>query len=296
MFAVEAKKLGIRGVSIIVASGDDGANSFLARTNKSACGLSPSFPATCPWVVAVGATQGPANFVAEIAETSEKGGVITSGGGFSKYYPAPDFMLPAVNGYLATVSPKPTGDFNASLRAYPDLAMIGKNYQTTIGGFTRGVCGTSASAPVVAGMFALLNAQRLKAGKPSLGYVLPQLYSNSSSVANDVTEGKNNCCAGQNVYSVTCCPHGASSCSTLLFARERARPSTQGLTPMFRRLCHVYTPHRRVAVRTPIPSRRLLRGKGLGSCHWLWQPQLRALRRQLRVSVWYDQWVRRRGS
>lgn len=56
-FSIEAQKLGARGVTIVVASGDDGANSFRARQNKSACGLSPSFPASCPFVTAVGATQ-----------------------------------------------------------------------------------------------------------------------------------------------------------------------------------------------------------------------------------------------
>ena len=84
MFSIEAQKLGSRGVSIVIASGDDGANSFLARGNKTACGLSPSFPASCPYVLAVGATQGPAEYQKEYAETSDKGGVITSGGKFGK--------------------------------------------------------------------------------------------------------------------------------------------------------------------------------------------------------------------
>ena len=69
-------------------------------------------------------------------------------GGFSDYYEAPTFMHAAIETYLTTVSPVPNGTFNRSMRAYPDVAMIGKNYQTTIGGFTRGVSGTSASAPV----------------------------------------------------------------------------------------------------------------------------------------------------
>ena len=210
MFSIEAQKLGARGVSIVIASGDDGANSFLARNNKTACGLSPSFPASCPYVLSVGATQGPAEYQAEYAETSDKGGVITSGGGFSDYYPAPVFQQKAVTKYLMSVKPAPTGPFNSSMRGYPDVAMIGKNYQATIGGFTRGVSGTSASAPVVAGMLALANAERLAAGKSSLGWILPKLYANGTgtAVANDITAGRNNCCAGQNIYQLTCCPHG----------------------------------------------------------------------------------------
>ena len=127
MFSIEAQKLGTRGVSIVIASGDDGANSFLARSNKTACGLNPSFPASCPYVLSVGATQGPAEYQAEYAETSDKGGVITSGGGFSDYYAAPTFMHEAIETYMATVSPVPNGTFNTSNRGYPDVAMLGKN-------------------------------------------------------------------------------------------------------------------------------------------------------------------------
>ena len=122
-------------------------------------------------------------------------------------------MSEAIASYLETVDPEPTGPFNRSMRGYPDVSMVGKNYQTTIGGFTRGVSGTSASAPVVAEMIALVNAERINAGNSAVGFILPALYQNNtgSSVANGVTSGKNNCCAGQNIYSVVCCPHGYSA-------------------------------------------------------------------------------------
>ena len=58
-FNVEACKLGARGITVIIASGDDGVANFEARNNASLCGFSPSFPATSPYVTAVGATQGP---------------------------------------------------------------------------------------------------------------------------------------------------------------------------------------------------------------------------------------------
>ena len=57
LFNAQAIKLGAMGVSIFVSSGDDGANSRDVRTNgKSSCGYQPSFPATSPYVTAVGAT------------------------------------------------------------------------------------------------------------------------------------------------------------------------------------------------------------------------------------------------
>ena len=56
-FQTQSVKLGVMGVTILVASGDDGANSRTVRTGgTSMCGYSPSFPASCPFVTAVGAT------------------------------------------------------------------------------------------------------------------------------------------------------------------------------------------------------------------------------------------------
>lgn len=60
-FDYEAIKLGIYGTSIIVSSGDDGANGQFARISSVFCGYNPVFPASSPWVTAVGATQFNAN-------------------------------------------------------------------------------------------------------------------------------------------------------------------------------------------------------------------------------------------
>ena len=56
---MEAMKLAARGVSLVAASGDDGVAGPSARTNKNACGFRPAFPASNPYVTAVGATVGP---------------------------------------------------------------------------------------------------------------------------------------------------------------------------------------------------------------------------------------------
>ena len=50
-FDVEAAKLGLKGGTIVVSSGDDGANGL-----GTECGYAPSFPASSPNVLAVGAT------------------------------------------------------------------------------------------------------------------------------------------------------------------------------------------------------------------------------------------------
>jgi len=57
------------------------------------------------------------------------------------------------------------------------------------------VSGTSASSPTVAGMISMINYARIKAGKSSLGFLNPTLYSLYDSdpemYFNDVTEGYN---------------------------------------------------------------------------------------------------------
>ena len=82
-FNTEALKLGVMGVTILVASGDDGANT-LTSDGKCSCLLAPSFPATSPYVTAVGATMGSSHVVPDLGEgemacQSQQGGVITSG-------------------------------------------------------------------------------------------------------------------------------------------------------------------------------------------------------------------------
>jgi tripeptidyl-peptidase I len=55
-FSTEAQKLGLRGVTLIAASGDDGVAGFTATNNRNLCSYSPFFPASCPYVTAVGGT------------------------------------------------------------------------------------------------------------------------------------------------------------------------------------------------------------------------------------------------
>ena len=65
--------------------------------------------------------------------------------------------------------------FNASGRAFPDVATLGYNMlsfyanQNWINPFPGG--GTSFAAPVMAGMIALLNEERAKAGNPPMGLI-----------------------------------------------------------------------------------------------------------------------------
>jgi len=209
-FDTEAQKLGVRGVSIIISSGDDGVANFLARSDPSQCGFSPSFPATSPSITAVGATQGPEfGGAPEVVCSSGLGGLITSGGGFSTVFTQPSYQSTSVNDYLTSSIPlPPSAMWNAQGRGYPDVAVVGHNFIVAIGGQFYQVSGTSCAAPTFAGMITLINNARLNAGKSSLGFLNPALYSffadPAAGVFNDITVGLNNCCAGPQV----CCQYG----------------------------------------------------------------------------------------
>lgn len=209
-FDDELVKLGARGVSVIVASGDDGVANFIARDNQTACGFTPSFPATSPHVTAVGATQGPEDSQTEIACTSKSGGGITTGGGFSVDFPQPSYQQDAVQAFLSSSNLPPSTMFNASNRGYPDVAMLGHNYITVIGGKLSAGSGTSASSPVFGAVITLANGIRLSKGKSALGFLNPTLYylyQTKPSVFRDITSGENNCCAGDPTSAV-CCDYG----------------------------------------------------------------------------------------
>jgi tripeptidyl-peptidase-1 len=211
-FNTEACKLGLRGLTIFVASGDDGVANFEARSNPSACGFTPSFPATSPYITAVGATQGPESGAPEVACSSATGGLITTGGGFSDYFSQPSWQSAAVKHYLSTApNLPPSGQFNAQGRGYPDVAFLGHNFDIIVGGSTYEGSGTSASSPNFAGMMTLINGRRIKAGKQPIGFLNKILYETVAvkhpEVFHDITSGENNCAAGQ-VGSETCCPYG----------------------------------------------------------------------------------------
>jgi len=204
-FNTEAMKLGVMGVTILVSSGDDGVANFQARSSPKSCGYNPSFPATSPYVTAVGATQGVESGNPEIACAHPTGGLITTGGGFSTKFAAPSYQTSAISKYFSNLptSQQPVSGYAASGRGYPDIAMAGYNYEVVVGGATYEVSGTSASSPVVAGMVSLVNAARLSAGKSALGFLNPAIYANGDSLVNDITSGENNCCA-----SAVCCTQG----------------------------------------------------------------------------------------
>eukprot|EP01097_Dermamoeba_algensis_P011005 TRINITY_DN8369_c0_g1_i1.p1 TRINITY_DN8369_c0_g1~~TRINITY_DN8369_c0_g1_i1.p1 ORF type:complete len:627 (+),score=160.53 TRINITY_DN8369_c0_g1_i1:31-1911(+) len=216
----EFQKIGLRGVTILVASGDSGAN---GRTDEYCLSrqLYPDFPAASPYVLSVGATQLEPNAttsstVAPVCkeytcavngtETAVSYGVasFTSGGGFSNVAPQPAYQKSAVSAYLQSgVKLPPTTYFNVSGRAYPDIAALGTDILIVMSGYPTLTGGTSASSPIIAGIITLLNDYRLKRGLSPLGPFNPLLYKIGQShpaAFHDVTVGDNTCTEGGCVF------------------------------------------------------------------------------------------------
>jgi tripeptidyl-peptidase-1 len=154
----------------------------------------PAWPATSPWVTAVGGTE----LIDNAPGHGERAvSAYGSGGGFAVRAPQggiPSFQASAVGGYLALVTARgllpPAFLFNQSNRATPDVAALGYGFQVRLNGDTISIGGTSASAPTFAALLALINDARLAAKKPPLGFVSPLLYAHPEAFT-DVTVGNN---------------------------------------------------------------------------------------------------------
>ncbi|KAE9388974.1 family S53 protease-like protein [Gymnopus androsaceus JB14] len=164
-----------RGISVMFASGDGGVRG--GHDSLSVCDdntFMPVFPGTCPFVTAVGSTQG---FGPEKA-------INFTGGGFSNFFPL-------LASFLKTIPSDFAGTFNKSGRAYPDASVQGWNFEIVSGGEVGLVGGTSASSPTFAAIIALINDRLIAAGKPVLGFLNPFIYSTASTAFTDITIGHN---------------------------------------------------------------------------------------------------------
>uniref|UniRef100_A0A7S4Q8B6 subtilisin n=1 Tax=Alexandrium monilatum TaxID=311494 RepID=A0A7S4Q8B6_9DINO len=181
-------KAGARGISILFASGDQGV------CGREGCGVfsfhfHPDFPAASPYITAVGGTDFNGDNIGPETAWS------ASGGGFSDTFSIPGYQSAAVRAYKSSPAANlpPQKFWNGTGRGYPDVAALGGTktpYCVRTGGSFQGVAGTSASSPVVAGVFAKLNGLRLARGRAPLGFLNPFIYQNPTGFQ-DVTSGKN---------------------------------------------------------------------------------------------------------
>ena len=180
---VEFMKAGVRGITILFASGDNGAGCHKKK-------FRPNFPCSSPYVTAVGGTA----FNNPFGVDGEYGYEI-SGGGFSNVFKRPNYQASAVNYYLENSKKLPNVSlYNSTGRGYPDISAVCNHFWIVNNLIpVPGVMGTSASTPTVAGIIGLLNDMRLQNNKPLMGFLNPFLYSNTNSLY-DPTTGYNEGC------------------------------------------------------------------------------------------------------
>jgi len=163
------------GVTVCAASGDG-----LATDGVSDGNAHVDFPASDPLVLGCGGTRITASATAITDETvwnSNGGG---TGGGVSTLFPLPTYQKGAG---------VPAAPVKAGGRGVPDVsgdADPDSGYRIVTGGETGIIGGTSAVAPLWAGIVAGLNAMR----KTPLGQIHAQLYGDPT-VLRDITSGDN---------------------------------------------------------------------------------------------------------
>jgi subtilase family serine protease len=180
------------GVTVLAASGDDGATHPMAETGEEWPQRNVGLPASDPYVLAVGGTilslQDNGAYNGEEAWNLAQQGA--TGGGLSIIYTEPDYQLQIPNQALLQ-----------GRRAVPDVAfpassaLIYGSYQESELSVVKKewaswhiAYGTSLSTPCWAGLVAIANQMR---GKP-LGWLQPALYALHGGGFHDITSGNNN--------------------------------------------------------------------------------------------------------
>ncbi|GGL65383.1 S53 family peptidase [Sporolactobacillus putidus] len=168
------------GVTICCAAGDrgsaDGVSDGLVHVD---------FPASSPHMLACGGTRLEGNGVTITSETVwDDGPDSSTGGGISDFFTLPQWQ----NSAQVPPSANPGGK---SGRGVPDVAGNADpvtGYQILVDGQRTVIGGTSAVAPLWAGLIALINQQL---GHP-IGFIQPVLYNPSArSALRDITQGNN---------------------------------------------------------------------------------------------------------
>ena len=179
---VEAAALGI---TVCAASGDHGTADMAAPDWDGQ--IHVDHPAVDPFVLACGGTQVNGNNQDEawndgtpFNPNAPGGDGWAGGGGISQVFPVPSYQtnaqLPA-----SLVNGKPG-------RGVPDIAMSATNYFTRVDGFEGASGGTSAVAPLMTALVALLSQAKQK----NVGFLNPFLYANANKgIVHDVTLGTN---------------------------------------------------------------------------------------------------------
>jgi kumamolisin len=166
------------GITVTVAAGDNG-------SSDGATGNNVDFPASSPHVLACGGTKlvGSGSTIAsEVVWNEQASSEGATGGGVSNVFALPSWQA---NAHVPPSSSSTGG------RGVPDVAGDADpttGYQVRVDGKSMVIGGTSAVAPLWAGLIALNNQQNGR----SAGFIQPQIYAaKAASAFNDIVSGNN---------------------------------------------------------------------------------------------------------
>jgi uncharacterized repeat protein (TIGR03803 family) len=171
------RQMALQGQSFYSASGD-----------SDACTGPIDFPDDSPYITEVGGTTLTTASGAYVSEKAwNQGNGTGTGGGISTSYAIP---------YYQTNIDMTTNLGSAVMRNTPDVAMVADNLYIRADGEDYSAEGTSASAPLWAGLTALINQLALANGEPFVGFVNPAVYAlgqggRYTSCFHDITVGNN---------------------------------------------------------------------------------------------------------
>ncbi|KAM9960447.1 hypothetical protein ACTFIW_009588 [Dictyostelium discoideum] len=182
----EFKKYAAMGRTIVFSSGD-----FGVGCNDDCDSFSPGWPASSRFVLAVGG-------VIKKKDGSIIGDEI-SGGGFSNYFSRPWYQVDECSSYIEWLNGSLSSFYNQSGRGFPDISSFSENVIILYKDKLMPIGGTSASAPIIAGLLSLINDQRLQKNQSPIGLFNPLLYKIARDHPNsflDIDFGENNykCC------------------------------------------------------------------------------------------------------
>ncbi len=173
------------GITVCIATGDSGSADMPEKWDGKP---HADFPASSPFALACGGTKLTAagGQVSKEVVWNEGKANGSGGGGVSVYFALPSYQ----NG--AHVPKAPTQFVG---RGVPDLAGNAdpkSGYQIFQGGGKMTVGGTSAVAPLMAGLIALINEATTKKFGKTVGLINPLIYgANAQGAFRDITEGNN---------------------------------------------------------------------------------------------------------
>ena len=177
------------GITVCAASGDNGSND-----NVNDGKVHVDFPSSSPYVLACGGTLLTTNNNVETSEVvwhENDGGA--GGGGVSDFFPLPDYQKNA--NVVKSINTGKAG------RGVPDVAGDAdpnSGYKVLVDGENMQIGGTSAVAPMMAALIALINEST---GKKA-GFIHPKLYANPS-VCRDIINGNNITTSNKKGYSAS---------------------------------------------------------------------------------------------